>query len=156
MASLVIVSNEIKGIVLGYNQVKRFLSEFEDEIQNELTKSEKFYTISLVLQPFAPIVGIGENINEMYLRIYCNAPIQEGRENVLNIVSDSILILQDLWRDLYQNNFDGFSLKTDVMPQIFPEDKSRLDNLAGAYYDLTLEVIPFSACDIQKKTGNGI
>ena len=136
----------IESTAVQYPQVKQFGSDFESEMQNYLTNNEKWFSVFVAI-PQETVMTVKENVNTITVRVFCHGRIQNNRNNIIDIVSDSQLILSDLYRELNELNED-FELEGES--NIVPVNNSLLDYLAGNYYELTFIVNPVNKCEIPK------
>lgn len=150
VGSLEQVVQLIKQRVDGYILVQRFGCDFEPEMQNFLTSSEKFYSIFVV--PEIDTVRLLENVNTYKIRVYCHGVIEADRSNVITCLSDVQLILGDLYRDLKDGGDlgNGIKLVKSTDPSITSENNSRLDFLVGCFLPLEFHVLPVTDCDTPK------
>jgi hypothetical protein len=123
-------------------QVKRFGSDFSEQLPNFATEGEAWPILYV-----SPIDFLLQgNVNEYILDVYCLDLIQNGRENVTTIVSDCYLILHDLYRWIT----DGNDLSIDVLsdPNILPLNNYLMDYAAGGVLRLRIQGESYSICDI--------
>ncbi len=143
----------IRETVAEYVTVKQFGVDFESEMQNYLTTSERFYSLFVAI-PEDSIMGLQENVNTVKVKVFCHGKIQPDRANVLNVVSDTALILGDLYRDLDKIKSDTIELTGEVL--VYSENNSRLDYLAGTWTELEFIVIPVTPCAVAKISEYGV
>lgn len=141
--------NKIETVVSDYILVKKFVSEFEDELQNKLTETEEYYAVAVCPTDNPMTLNSGESTtNTLRARVYCLGTIQADRANVMNLCSDASLILQDLFNELKEGNDYDFEVETDL--DIIFVNNSMVDYLAGAYFDLGVIVQAATQCEIPK------
>jgi len=136
----------IENTVKNYVTVKKFGADFETEMQNFLTISEEFPSVYVAVPRL--YMNPLENVNEITVDVFSHAPIQADRGNVINVVSDTGLILQDLQRDLLEADDEDFELVS--YSPVEAENNSRLDILAGSRTSLTFHVTPVTYCQVAK------
>lgn len=151
VGSLVQVVNLIESIVEDFPTVKQFGSDFESEMQNYLTTSEKFHSIFVAI-PEDGAMTMSENVNIIRVTVFCHAQIQADRGNILGLTSDNELILADLYRTLDLNK----DLEITGEGIISNENNSRLDYLVGSKMDLEFIVDPVESCRVPKNSTYGI
>lgn len=141
--------NKIETVVSDYILVKKFVSEFEDELQNKLTETEKYYAIAVCPTDNPMTLNSGESTtNTFRIRVYCLGTIQADRANVMNLCSDASLILQDLFNELKEGDDYDFEVTTDL--DINFVNNAMIDYLAGAVMDLEVIVTAATQCEIPK------
>jgi len=106
-------------------QVKKFGADFLEQLGNFATQDEK-YPIVFVNVPNS--TTLGENLNTFSLEIYCLDIIQKDRDNIITILSDTQLILNDIYLELQT----GTDLTIDVTnASLTPLNNDLLDYVAG-------------------------
>jgi hypothetical protein len=122
-------------------QVKKFGSDFLEQLPNFATTDEKYPIIFVV--PVSS--GYGDIVNNINIDIYCFDIIQKGRENLNTIISDTHQILNDYYLEL--NTGDDWSV--DVLSSsVTPLNNELLDYCAGWVLSLSLEVETYCETDI--------
>lgn len=147
VSSFLQVTDLVMQTALGYTQVRFAYCDFESEMQNLVTQNEEWYKVFVAI-PEDYLGSFQENVNSYRVRVFVVAPIQADRSNVASVVSDSALILSDLWRDLFYGSQE-YELTGDGIPVAI--NNSRLDILAGAWLDMEFIVEPGSVCEIPRK-----
>lgn len=125
----------------GHWQVQKFGSDFEEQLPNFATQDEKY-----------PIVYVspsnvteGENLNTFSIEVRCLDIIQKDRANINNILSDTQLILNDIYLELQT----GTNLTIDVVNNsLTPLNNDLLDYAAGWVMSLDIEVETYCVTDI--------
>ena len=122
-------------------QVQKFGADFEEQLPNFATQDEK-YPIVFV----SPVsVSNGENLNTFSIEIRCLDIIQKDRANIINILSDTQLILNDIYLELQT----GTDLSIDIVnDSLTPLNNDLLDYAAGWVMSLDLEVETYCVTDI--------
>ena len=122
-------------------QVKRFKSDYEDQLSTYTTKEESFPFLYM-----APVGGsLGFTQNTFNIRFTCLDIIEKDRENWNTIVSDCHLILNDLYKFLQDGDY-GVSVNDNNEPNITPINDATMDYLAGWYMELNIQVDTYSDC----------
>ena len=122
-------------------QVQKFGADFEEQLPNFATQDEK-YPIVFV----SPVsVSNGENLNTFSIEVRCLDIIQKDRANIINILSDTQLILNDIYLELQT----GTDLSIDIVnDSLTPLNNDLLDYAAGWVMSLDLEVETYCVTDI--------
>jgi len=122
-------------------QVQKFGADFEEQLPNFATQDEK-YPIVFV----SPVsVSNGENLNTFSIEVRCLDIIQKDRANIINILSDTQLILNDIYLELQT----GTDLSIDIInDSLTPLNNDLLDYAAGWVMSLDLEVETYCVTDI--------
>lgn len=137
---------KIKTFCDAHYQIKRYGFDFEEQIGDFEAVENLFPFVYIV--PISKVVG--ENTNTFTVRIYCADQIMQSRNNVNTIVSDTDLILNDIYRYFK----DGSDVDVDVLndPTITPINNAFLDKCAGSVMDLQVEVASYGLCEIPLET----
>lgn len=123
-------------------QVKKFGADFQEQMPNFATQDEK-YPIVFVNIPTS--ASLTENLNTFSLEVYCLDIIQKDRDNIITILSDTQLILNDIYLDLQT----GTDWSIDVTnATLAPLNNDLLDYAAGWVMTLDLEVETYCVTDI--------
>jgi hypothetical protein len=123
-------------------QVQKFGADFLEQLPNFATQDEK-YPIVFVNIPNSATVG--ENLNTYSLDIYCLDIIQKDRDNIITILSDTQLILNDIYLDLQT----GTDWTIDVTgASMTPLNNDLLDYAAGFVMTLDIEVETYCVTDL--------
>jgi len=123
-------------------QVKKFGADFLEQLGNFATQDEK-YPIVFVNVPNS--TTLGENLNTFSLEVYCLDIIQKDRDNIITILSDTQLILNDIYLELQT----GTDLTIDVTnASLTPLNNDLLDYVAGWVMTLDIEVGTYCVTDI--------
>lgn len=122
-------------------QVKKFGADFEEQLPNFATQDEK-YPIVFV----SPVnVSQTDNLNTFSIEVRCLDIIQKDRANIINIMSDTQLILNDIY--LYINTGTDWSIDV-VGNSLTPLNNDLLDYAAGWVMTLDLGVETYCETDI--------
>ena len=123
-------------------QVKKFGADFLEQLGNFATQDEK-YPIVFVNVPNS--TTLGENLNTFSLEVYCLDIIQKDRDNIITILSDTQLVLNDIYLELQT----GTDLTIDVTnASLTPLNNDLLDYVAGWVMTLDIEVETYCVTDI--------
>lgn len=136
----------IEAFAAQHLQIKRFHSDFPDNIPDFSNDKEDFPI--LFVSPTNSIFQINTNIFQ--IRVYCFDLIQEGRENINSILSDTHSILSDLQVYLRDGNVPAIDLLQTS--NLTPLNNALLDYAAGWYVDIQLEVSTSDLCAIPFST----
>ena len=142
MTSYYKLLNKLETFFNAHIQVKKFGGEFREQMPNFSTIDERYPLVYVV--PTSEISGM--NTNVFTLDVYCVDIIQKDRANINTILSDTQLILNDLY--LYYT--DGSDLSIDIItdPTMTPLNNFDLDYVAGWVGTFTFEVNQYSVCEI--------
>jgi hypothetical protein len=142
MTSYYALLNKLETFFNAHLQVKKFGGEFREQMPNFSTMDERYPLVYVV--PTSEISGM--NTNVFTLDVYCVDIIQKDRANINTILSDTQLILNDLY--LYYT--DGTDLSVTVLtdPTMTPLNNFDLDYVAGWVGTFTFEVDQYSVCAI--------
>lgn len=134
--------NKLETFFNAHIQVKKFGGEFREQMPNFSTLDERYPLVYVV--PTSETSGM--NTNVFTLDVYCVDIIQKDRANINTILSDTQLILNDLY--LYYT--DGSDLSIDILvdPTMTPLNNFDLDYVAGWVGSFTFEVNQYSVCEI--------
>ena len=123
-------------------QVKKFGADFLEQIGNFATQDEK-YPVVFVDVPTS--VNLTKNLNTCSVDVYCLDIIQKDRDNIITILSDTQLILNDIYLELQT----GTDLSIDVTAaSLAPLNNDLLDYAAGWVMSIDLEVETYCETDI--------
>lgn len=136
------IIDKIKYFADNHIQIKRFGSDFSEQLPNFATDSQSWPILYV-----SPIDFLLQgNVNEYILDVYCLDLIQNGRENVTTIVSDCYLILHDLYRWIVDGNDYSIDVLSD--PNILPLNNYLMDYAAGGVLRLRIQGTSYSICEI--------
>lgn len=96
MTSVQKIVTAIETFCTNHYQVQKFGADFLEQLPNFATQDEKYPVVFVV--PTGSIEG--EIVKTLTFDIYCLDIIQKGRENIITILSDTELILDDLFLNL--------------------------------------------------------
>jgi len=142
VTSYTVLKDRIQIFCDNHYQIEKFGGEFQSEINNFATKDERYPILYL-----SPInQRVYENVTEFDLDIYVLDLIDDDRSNINVILSDTNLILNDL----YNYYKEGYDSNIDVIgnPSLSPLNNQLLDYAAGWVMRITLEVNNYTACQI--------
>lgn len=122
-------------------QVQKFGADFLEQITNFATQDEKYPIV--FVSPVSATTG--DALNNFTIEVRCFDIIQKDRDNIINILSDTQLILNDIYLDL--NTSTDWTI--DVLSSsLSPLNNDLLDYAAGWVMTLTLEVETYCETDI--------
>jgi hypothetical protein len=142
MTSYIKLISYIQNFFNSHAQVYRFGSDFIEQIDNFTAKNEKYPLVFMSLQSS----NTTDYLATFTIDLYCLDIIQKDRLNINNILSDTHLILQDLYRYLK----DSETLPIDVLSgaDYTPMNNAFCDYLAGNQLTLVVEVETQSLCEL--------
>ncbi len=115
-------------------QIKRFGADFAEQMGNFATKTEQYPIVFM-----APVSKrIEENTSYFVVDVWAWDILQKDRENINTVLSDTDLILTDL----YTYFTDGNDLSIDILtvPDITPLNNGLLDYTAGCVMRVEFEI----------------
>jgi hypothetical protein len=134
--------NKLETFFNAHIQVKKFGGEFREQMPNFSTLDERYPLVYVV--PTSETSGM--NTNVFTLDVYCVDIIQKDRANINTILSDTQLILNDLY--LYYTDGNDLSIDILIDPTMTPLNNFDLDYVAGWVGTFTFEVNQYSVCEI--------
>lgn len=147
MTSYVTLLQKIDGFCQQHLQIKKNAGEFKEQMPNFSTMNEKYPLVFYV--PISQTMG--ENTNIFNLDVYCVDIIQKDRANINTILSDTNLILNDLY--LYFSQGSDLSIDASI-PTLTPLNNFDLDYVAGWVMNITFEVDQYCVEDIPLQIGD--
>lgn len=123
-------------------QVKKFGADFQEQMPNFATQDEKYPIVFVTIPNSATLT---ENLNTFQIDVYCLDIIQKDRDNIITILSDTQLILNDIYLDLQTG--DDWSIDV-TNASLTPLNNDLLDYAAGWVMTLDLEVETYCVTDI--------
>ena len=142
ITSYIVLKDRLKIFAENHYQIKKFGGEFQSEINNFATENEKYPILYI-----SPInQRVYENTTEFDMDLYVMDLIDDNRANINTIVSDTNLILNDLY-NYYKEGYDD---AIDVIgnPSLSPLNNQLLDYAAGWVMRITFTVDNYTACSI--------
>lgn len=142
MTSYIILINKLETFCNSHYMVEKFGSDFKEQMSNFATIDEKYPIVFVV-----PISSISlENTVQYSVDIYCFDIIQKNRANINNILSDTDLILNDIYLEFAW----GDDLDVNILgdPTRTPLNNDLLDYAAGHMMSVTFEVANYTDCQI--------
>lgn len=137
MTSYKILIDKIEAFYDTHLQVKKFGSDFLEQLPNFATKNEKYPIVYV-----SPVSGgFADYTKTLTVEVRCLDIIQKDRANINTILSDTHLILNDLLLHLNLGDDATFDV---VSSSVTPLNNDLLDYAAG--WLLTLEVVSDSYC----------
>ena len=141
MISHIQILQYIESFAAQHMQIQRFGADFYEQINNFATKDKNFPILYIV-----PIDNYSdENVKVWTYDAYCFDIIEKNRDNINTLVSDTELILNDLY--LW---FKDGELNIDILSTAFktPLNNGLLDYAAGHVMRMSLETGQSSICEI--------
>lgn len=132
MTSLQKLIDAIDTFCTNHYQVQKFSADFLEQLPNFATQDEKYPIVFAVPTSSSP----GEIVKNITLDIYCLDIIQKGRENIITILSDTELILDDLFLNLQTGDDWSYDVTSATRT---PLNNDLLDYCAGWVMTLTIE-----------------
>lgn len=141
--SLEQIVNFLEAWGMAHVSVKRVGADFEEQVGNFFTKSERFPAMFITLDDG---VTFGGSTNTYTMQVICMDVIQKDRPNIKHILSDTERILNDLSLELTDG--DNWDLEAEVIADVERYNNSQLDYLAGNKVTLTITAEAYSVCEI--------
>jgi hypothetical protein len=142
MNSYIGLLNKLEQFCKQHPMIKRFGSDFYEQMSNISSESNKF--------PFVFVVPIskklGEFSNVFTIDIYCWDLIREDRANINTCLSDTYLILTDIFIYLFNN--DDYEINVIGFPTIYPLNNSLMDYAVGNVMRIEFEIDTYCSSDI--------
>ena len=96
MTSIQKIVSAIESFCSSHLQIKKYGADFVEQLPNFATQDEKYPIIFIVPTGSTD----GEIVKTLTFDIYCLDIIQKDRQNIITILSDTELILDDLYLNL--------------------------------------------------------
>lgn len=141
--SYIRVLNAFEAFASAHLQIKRFASDFPEQMPNFATEKET-YPI-LFVSPSNTIFD--ENANQFTVTVYCFDIIEKDRSNINTILSDTNSILNDVYRWFKDGDIYGIDI-VDNAPNVTPINNALLDYAAGWQMTITFSVDTYGICEI--------
>lgn len=142
MTSYITLLNKLEAFCNAHYMVEKFGADFKEQMSNFATIDEKYPIVFVV-----PVSSLSlENTVQYSVEIYCFDIIQKNRANINNIISDTDLILNDLYLEFAW----GDDLDVNILgdPSRTPLNNDLLDYAAGHMMAVTFEVSNYTECQI--------
>lgn len=137
------ILNKIAQFANAHIQVKKIDFDFLEQMGNKMTVDNKWPILYVV-----PIQNTAtQNQYNYIVDVYCLDYIQQGRQNINDLVSDCDLILKDLHR-WFVDDPTNYDYEVNNTPNILPINNYLLDYVAGAVLRLEISTDVSSVCDI--------
>lgn len=134
MTSYYSLLNKLEAFCNAHLQIKKFAGEFREQMPNFCTLDEKYPVVFVVPNASLPTL----NQKEFTIDIYCVDVIQKDRANLNVILSDTELILNDIY--LYFSDGPDLSVEILSSPTLTPVNNFDLDYVAGWFMSVTFQV----------------
>lgn len=135
--------NAFESFANAHLQVKRFASDFPEQLPNFGTENEKYPILFVSPEPSV----FDENQNQLTVTVYCFDIIEKDRVNINTILSDTNQILNDVYRWFKDGEIFGIDIVTDT-PTATPLNNALLDYAAGWQMTITFDVDTYGICEI--------
>lgn len=146
MTSWITLLNKLEAFCNSHIQIEKFGGEFREQMPNWATEDERYPIV--YIEPLSTSESL--DLSYFSVNIYCLDIIQKDRANINTILSDTHLIL----RDIYLNFHDGSDLTIDITtePSMTPLNNLELDYAAGWVMNVEFEVGGSTECEIPLNT----
>lgn len=146
MTSWITLLNKLEAFCNSHIQIEKFGGEFREQMPNWATEDERYPIV--YIEPLSTSESL--DLSYFSVNIYCLDIIQKDRANINTILSDTHLIL----RDIYLNFHDGSDLTIDITtePSMTPLNNLELDYVAGWVMNVEFEVGGSTECEIPLNT----
>lgn len=142
MNSYIGLLNKMEQFCNQHPMVKRFGADFIEQMPN-FASNDTTWPIVFV----APVSkSLGEFTHTFTIDVYCWDLIQEDRANINTCLSDTDLILTDIWTSFFSG--DDYTINVIGTPFISPLNNGLLDYTVGNVMRLNIEVDTYCANDI--------
>ena len=148
MTSYIQLINKLRTFFESNMFVQRFESDFLEQFDNYSGKNEKYPIVFMSLDSSSTTDYLGE----FTISLHCLDVIQKDRKNINNIISDTQLILQDLYRYLVDGN--DTSIYVNGGASYTPLNNAFCDYLAGNLMTISVEVETQSLCELPLNKDN--
>jgi hypothetical protein len=146
MISYIQLINKVESFCNAHLQVQRFGADFTEQMTNFATKTEQYPIVYM-----APVnTIIQDNVHIHTVDIYCWDVIQKNRANIMTILSDTNLILSDMYH--YFKDGGDYSIDILDVPAILPLNNGLLDYTAGCVMRINFEIDAYTNCVIPLET----
>ncbi len=135
--------NAFESFASAHRQVRRFGSDFPEQLPNFATQKETFPILFVSPDPSV----FDENQNQLTVTVYCFDIIEKDRVNINTILSDTNQILNDVYRWFKDGELFGIDVVTDT-PTATPINNALLDYAAGWQMTITFDVDTYGICEI--------
>ena len=140
--SYIVLLQNIELFCSNHMQIKKFGSDFEEQMPNFATQNEAYPILFVAPQTSQ----LNDNLSQFTVSVYCFDIIQKDRENINTILSDC----QQILNDLHKFFKDGNITYIDVLQtsSLTPINNALLDYVAGWQMTIVFEVETYTICDI--------
>lgn len=139
------IINHIKHFAKNHSQIERFESDFDEQIDNFTSADKSFPILFSSPENNVMIANQNNDFNLLTLKFYCLDLLQKDRSNINHILSNTNLILNDLF--LYFKSADEDIIIVNNATAI-PLNNYGVDYLAGWEVSITFEFITNTFCQI--------
>lgn len=136
----------IENFASEHKEVRRFKSDFLEQLQNFSTTGDSFPILYVVPNSSAFNISIYNETNLFTVNIYALDLINEDRTNVNTILNTTNLILNDL--HLFFKDAEIMGIDLISVSNVTPVNNYLMDVATGWYMTMTFEVDSHSVCEI--------
>lgn len=137
------VRQEIQTFSNNHLMIKRFYSDYEDQLSTYSTIGDSFPV--LYMTPLGGSLSYTQNV--ISVRFYCFDRIQKDRANWNSVISDCYRCLNDLYKHL---QLDIELIDWQKTATITPINDALMDYVSGWYMDVDIDIDTYSQCEIMK------
>ena len=136
----------IESFASAHIQVRRFKADFLEQLGNFGTETEEYPILYAVPQAALFQNSLDTQLNRFTITFYSLDVIQKDRANINNVLNNTSLILNDLFKYFKESDIPG--IETIENSGLTPVNNYLLDYVAGWRMNLTFEVETYSYCEI--------
>jgi hypothetical protein len=136
----------IESFASAHIQIRRFKADFLEQLGNFGTTTEEYPILYAVPQAALFQNSLDTQLNRFTITFYALDVIQKDRANINNILNNTSLILNDLFKYFKESEIPG--IDTIENSGLTPVNNYLLDYVAGWRMTLTFEVETYSYCEI--------
>ena len=141
--TLVTLNDELQIFCNSHKQIKRYAFEFEEQLENLSTEGKTFPLVFAI-----PTTFNKNGMTDIHtVRIYVLNRANRNRDNTLDNINDTSLILNDIIKYWNSSNRNS-DILLDNEPFAQAVNNTNLDYLQGYYADFDFELKSYSRCSI--------
>ncbi len=140
----------IESFASAHIQIRRFKADFLEQLGNFGTETEAYPILYAVPQAATFQNSLDTQLNRFTITFYSLDVIQKDRANINNVLNNTSLILNDLFKYFKESDIPG--IETIENSGLTPVNNYLLDYVAGWRMNLTFEVETYSYCEIPFST----
>lgn len=143
-----IFTNYLKAFSDAHMQVKRYKSDFADQLQNFGSGGVTYPLLYCAPSnyTFTPNKFTGSRLNTLSVNVYCIDLLLDDRSNVTSILNTTSCILNDLFKWLTEGDLPGIDL-LGVSP-LRPLNNYTMESCAGWVMTVNVQLESYGVCDI--------